>query len=61
MNLRAVLMKAAKEWKLRPSELGLCGPDDDITYMVAYLRAESNMAAWEQQEAEREAKWQGKK
>lgn len=56
MGQRAVLMRAAKEWHLRPSELGLCSQDDDLVYMVAYIRAELTMTAWESQEAEREAK-----
>ena len=46
-------MRAAKEWRLRPSELGLCSPADDLAYMVAYIRAELSMGAWEEQEAER--------
>ena len=52
MGLRAVLMRAAKEWQKLPSELGICGASDDLTYMVAYLRAEIRMTAWEQQQAE---------
>ena len=53
-------MRAAKEWHLKPSELGLCSPADDLAYMVAYIRAEIHMAAWEQQETEREAKRRAK-
>ena len=49
-------MRAAKEWHLRPSELGICSPEDDLAYMVAYLKTETRMTAWEIQEAEREAK-----
>lgn len=54
--MRAVLVRAAKEWGLKPSELGICAPDDDLAYMVAWLRADMHMRAWEMQEAEREAK-----
>ncbi len=49
-------MRAAKEWGIKPSELGLCSTGDDLAYMVAYIRAEVQMTAWEQQQAEREAK-----
>lgn len=54
--MRAVLMRTAKDWNLRPSELGICAPEDDLAYMVAWMRAEMNMLGWEHQEAEREAK-----
>jgi hypothetical protein len=46
----------AKAWGQRPSALGLCGAGDDLAYMVAWDNAERTMIAWEQQEAEREAK-----
>ena len=47
---------ACYEWSLRPSDIGLCEPDDDINWMVAYLQAKRKMAAYEieQQERERE-------
>jgi len=45
-------MRAAKEWHLKPSELGICSPEDDLAYMVAYLRTEIRMTAWEIQERE---------
>ena len=51
-----MLIRAAKEWGLKPSELGICSPEDDLAYMVAWLRADTRMRAWEQAEAEREAK-----
>lgn len=54
--MRAVLIQTAKTWGKKPSELGLCDPDDDLAYMVAWDNAERTMIAWEQQEAEREAK-----
>ena len=59
--MRAMLIRVAKEWRLKPSELGICSEDDDLTYMVAYLRAESHMTAWESQEAQREAKRRAKR
>ena len=51
-----MLVQAAKAWRQRPSDVGLCGEEDDLIYMVAWERAESRMLAWERQEAEREAK-----
>ena len=49
-------MRTAKEWQIKPSELGICSPDDDLAFMVAYMRTELDMRAWEYQEAERERK-----
>jgi hypothetical protein len=49
-------MRTAKAWGLRPSDLGLCGPEEDQAFMVAWENAEIMMAAWDYQEAEREAK-----
>ena len=54
--MRAVMVQAAKAWRQRPSDLGLCSEEDDITYIVAWEMAESRMMAWERQEAEREQK-----
>jgi hypothetical protein len=51
--MRAVLVKAAKAWGKKPSEVGLCAEDDDLAYMVAWEQAEMRMIAWEQQEADR--------
>jgi len=56
MGVRAVLIQAAKAWGQKPSELGLCDPDDDLTYIVAWERTEYRMLAWERQEQERKAK-----
>ena len=50
------MIQAAKAWGKKPSELGLCTEEDDLTYMVAWEQSESRMIAWERQEAEREAK-----
>ena len=54
--MRALLMRVAKSWGIRPSALGICSADDDLTYMLAWERAETKMLGWERQEAEREAK-----
>ena len=51
-----MVMRAVKAWGLKPSELGLCSPDDDLTYIVAWESASDTMLAWERQEAEREAR-----
>jgi hypothetical protein len=52
--MRAVLVQTAKAWGYRPSELGLCAPDEDLAYMVAWENAERTMVAWEYQVAEKE-------
>ena len=38
---------------MRPSEVGLCEPAEDINWMVAYLQAKRKMAAYEYEEQER--------
>lgn len=45
-------MRAAKAWGILPSDLGACQPEDDLLYVVAWMNAETDMRAWEQQEAE---------
>ena len=52
-------MQAAKSWGQRPSDVGLCAPEEDIVYMVAWERTENLMLSWERQEQEREAKKRG--
>ena len=47
-----VMMQTAREWGVRPSALGLCSSEDDLVYMVALVRVEGQMRAWEQQLAE---------
>lgn len=54
--MRAVLVQTAKSWGRLPSDLGLCAPDDDLAFMVAWDNAERTMTAWEQQVAVDEAK-----
>ena len=44
---------ACYEWHVRPSEVGLCEPAEDINWMVAYLQAKRKMAAYEYEEQER--------
>lgn len=53
-----VLMQAARSWGKLPSEVGLCQPEDDLTYMVALTKAEGEMRAWEQKVIEREIRSQ---
>lgn len=53
-----VLMQAARSWGKLPSEVGLCQPEDDLTYMVALTKAEGKMRAWEQKVIEREIRSQ---
>ena len=52
--MRAVLVRTARDWGLKPSALGICAPDDDLVYMVAWTRAETRMMAWEQHEREKQ-------
>lgn len=47
---------AAKAWGRRPSELGLCHPEQDAALMIAYERALSDMAGAERFENERKNK-----
>lgn len=54
--MRAVLVQTAKSWGQKPSALGLCAPEDDLAFMVAWENAERTMTAWEQQAAMDEAK-----
>ena len=49
-------MRAAKKWGVKPSDLGMCQPGDDLVYMAAWVNVESSMMAWEEQEAERNRK-----
>ena len=52
--MRAVLIRTARDWGLKPSDLGICAPEDDLVYMVAWTRVESHMMAVEQRERERQ-------
>lgn len=35
----------AKDWDLRPSDLGICPPEDDIPIMIAYTQVTALMSA----------------
>jgi hypothetical protein len=36
---------ACKEWGIRPSAVGLCFPEEDLTYMIEFLDTRRTMAA----------------
>jgi hypothetical protein len=46
------LLHTAKDWGYKPSELGLCEPEEDLTLMVAYTSTVSDMEAVEKLDAE---------
>jgi hypothetical protein len=48
-------LQAAARFGLYPSQFWALA-EDDQAYMMALVRVEASMAAWESQEAEREAK-----
>jgi len=50
------LVDVAHQWRLKPSEMGVCEPQYDIPLMVAYARNKALRIAWENQVAERERK-----
>ncbi len=56
MSMRAAMVAACKAWGQKPSDAGLCVPDDDMAYIIAWEQAENRMMAWERQEGEREAR-----
>jgi hypothetical protein len=43
-------VSVAHEWGKRPSELGICSPEDDVALMAAYTRTRQLMQAIESQE-----------
>ena len=45
-----MLIRAAKAWGMKPSELGICNPDDDLTYILAWESTETRMLAWEREQ-----------
>lgn len=49
---------AANLWGVRPSDVGLCDPADDVIFMVAYARARSHIEIVNAWEREREAETQ---
>ena len=46
----------AKAWGYRPSEFGLCDPEEDADLMIAYCTAKSTIDAYETQLQEDEIK-----
>lgn len=48
-------LRVCNKWGRRPSEFGLCKPEDDFMYMSAYTSAEELMSGYERDEAERKA------
>ena len=49
------LVQIAFEWKVRPSFLGACEPEEDAAVMIAYTEVISKMRAIEEEENERKA------
>jgi len=49
------LLHAVKEWPRRPSEYGICKPNEDLTWMVAHDQSWAKMQAFEQMKSEEEA------
>jgi len=47
---------AAHDWHIRPSELGLCRPSEDLSVMLAYIDARARMSDKEHLEQERKSK-----
>lgn len=54
------LCDTAKEWGRRPSEFGLCAPEDDYAVMLAYTRTVATMRAKEALEQRRAAEKQSR-
>lgn len=52
---------AAHEWGRKPSEFGLCQPEDDAAVMLTYTRTVAVMRAKEALEQKREAEKAGRK
>lgn len=48
-------MQALERWGIRPSEVGLCDPADDLAIMVEYIRVTNTMIEWEREKAKEEA------
>lgn len=61
MTLLFGYVGAAMEWGIRPSELGLCQPAEDLAVMAAYVQDKNEMAAWENLQAEKKHKPKGKR
>ena len=46
----------ANNWHMKPSELGLCRPEDDFIVMSAYTRTATKIQVFDAELQEREAK-----
>jgi len=46
-NQYFALIDVACDWKMRPSEFGLCDPADDLTIMMAHKETIAKMNAWD--------------
>lgn len=50
-----------KEWTHRPSEFGLCKPENDLAFMMAHDAAWAKMQNYEYEQIERKTKSKGKR
>ena len=48
-------LQTAHHWNKKPSELGICRPEDDLDFMMAYTTTRIHMDAWEDSERKRNA------
>ena len=48
-------VSVAHDWHVKPSELGICPPEDDPAVMAAYTRTMGRMRAKEREEEEARA------
>ena len=55
------LVATTKEWGLRPSDLGLCRPEQDLALMAGYQVAVGQIMGYERQLAEEEMERQRRK
>jgi len=49
-SLGFALLHTAHDWGYKPSELGLCEPEDDLLWMTAYSSTVADMEAVEREE-----------
>lgn len=48
------------KWSMRPSQFGICRPEEDLAYMIAHDNVFSKMELVEQEQAKREAEKKSK-
>jgi hypothetical protein len=48
------MLETAKFWNRKPSELGICAPDEDVYYMTAYMLSFYDIKAVEEFQMEKE-------